>query len=91
MMTSKEKTILEISCAMDGKLGVCIFNESKGSSKLAWLDDVRGKPSLEDRILAQQVLEAGGVDHKGILTEVDRQGLSLTDMAVEELREHRGE
>ncbi len=53
-----------------------------------WLDDIRVKGSLEDRILAQKVLSEGGIDYKGILTEVERQGMSLTDQAVADMRDH---
>ena len=52
-----------------------------------WLDDFKNKPSSDDRILAQKVLQAGNVDYQGMLTEVDRQGLSLTDKAVLEMRD----
>jgi len=38
-------------------------------------------------MLAKQVLEAGGVDAKSLLTEVERQGMSLTDRAVAEMRD----
>jgi len=70
------------------------YGEAKDSlPKLAkpvvqWLDDIRVKGSLEDRILAQKVLSEGGIDHKGILTEVERQGMSLTDQAVANMRDH---
>jgi DNA repair ATPase RecN len=52
-----------------------------------WLDDLKDKSILDDRVLAQNVLKAGNVDYKGILNEVERQGLSLTDQAIAEMRE----
>jgi hypothetical protein len=52
-----------------------------------WLSDLKDKSSLDDRILAQNVLKAGNVDYEGILTEVERQGLSLTDRAIAEQRD----
>ena len=71
------------------------YNEAKAGIPLKtktarmWLDDVAGKPSLDDRILAQRVLEKAGIDHKAILSEVSRQGLSETDKAIEEMREQK--
>lgn len=52
-----------------------------------WLDDLKDKARLDDRMLAKQVLDAGGVDVKGILTKVERQDLSLVDKAVAEMRD----
>lgn len=52
-----------------------------------WLDALKDKPSLDDRILAQNVLQAGKVDYKGMLTEIERQDLPLTDKAVLEMRD----
>jgi hypothetical protein len=54
-----------------------------------WLDDLRDKGSLEDRLLAKQVLDKGGIDAKAILTEADRQGLSTVDRAVAEAQERQ--
>jgi DNA repair ATPase RecN len=52
-----------------------------------WLDDLKDKASLDDRIVAKKVLDGGGVDAKSLLTEVERQNLSLTDRAVAEMRD----
>jgi DNA repair ATPase RecN len=52
-----------------------------------WLSDLKDKSSLDDRILAENVLKAGNVDYEGILTEVERQGLSLADRAIAEQRD----
>jgi hypothetical protein len=54
---------------------------------LSWLDDLKNKPTMEDRVLAGKVLEEGGIDAKGILTEADRRDLSSVDKAVAEVRE----
>jgi hypothetical protein len=54
---------------------------------IQWLDDLKDKGSLDDRMLAKQVLDAGGVDAKSLLTEVERQGMSLTERAVAEMRD----
>jgi murein L,D-transpeptidase YcbB/YkuD len=54
---------------------------------LNWLDDLKNKPSPDDRVLASKVLEQGGIDAKGILTEADRRDLSSVDKAVAEMRE----
>ena len=54
---------------------------------IQWLDDLKDKGSLDDRMLAKQVLDAGGVDAKSLLTEVERQEMSLTDRAVAEMRD----
>jgi hypothetical protein len=62
-------------------------NLSKLTKPVAqWLDDLRDKGSLDDRILAQNVLKGGNVDYEGILNEVERQGLSLTERAMAEQR-----
>lgn len=69
------------------------FEEAKAGIPLhkktarQWLQDVRDKPSLDDRLIAMGVLDDAGIDHKAILTEVDRQGLSLTDRRIEEMRD----
>lgn len=54
---------------------------------LAWLEDLKVKGSLEDRLLAQKALAEAGIDAKGILTEVEREGMSLADKAIAELRD----
>jgi hypothetical protein len=54
---------------------------------IQWLGDLKDKGSLDDRMLAKQVLDAGGVDAKSLLTEVERQGMSLTERAVAEMRD----
>jgi DNA repair ATPase RecN len=63
-------------------------NLSKLTKPVAqWLDDLRDKGSLDDRILAQNVLKGGNVDYKSILNEAERQGLSLTERAMAEQRD----
>jgi hypothetical protein len=63
-------------------------NLSKLTKPVAqWLDDLRDKGSLDDRILAQNVLKGGDVDYKSILNEAERQGLSLTERAMAEQRD----
>jgi len=54
---------------------------------LNWLTDLKEQGSLEDRLLAKQVLDSAGIDAKRIFTEVDRQGMSLADKAVTEMRD----
>jgi hypothetical protein len=37
---------------------------------LNWLNDLKEKASLEDRLLAQKILTDRGIDARGLLTEV---------------------
>ncbi len=56
---------------------------------LNWLNDLRDKASLEDRLLAKEVLDKGGIDAKAILTEVERQGMSNVDRAIAEAQDRQ--
>lgn len=55
-----------------------------------WLEDIRNKPGIENRLLAQQVLSRAGVDARAIFTEVERDGMDRVDRAIAESKDGAG-
>lgn len=67
----------------EAKSGIPVHRKSTRQ----WLDDIREKASLEDRLQARKVLDDAGIDYKGILDEVEKQKLNPVDRAVAEALE----
>ena len=51
-----------------------------------WLDDLKDKGNIEDRLLAQKVLKQGGIDAKSLLAGAEKQRMGILDQTLIDMR-----